>query len=125
LIVEDNSFQRDILEKLLDKLGFQVDISVNGHRAILSYKAHAKKGEFYDIILMDIYMPEMDGFEATKEIRLIEKKNPQFPRSFICGMSSEENKSLISKCIKFDLNLFLPKPISLNSLKDFLFHFYK
>jgi len=113
------------MEKLLEKLGFKVDVAVNGQKAIFMYKSHSLKYEFYDIIFMDIFIPEKNGLEVTKEIRQMEKENPQFLKTFICGMSSDERNAVIPKCLFFDLNTFIQKPISFHRLKEFLYEFFQ
>ncbi|MFV5686953.1 response regulator [Flavobacterium sp. GB2R13] len=62
LIVEDNFINQKVLYKLLNKLNIPSDIAINGKEAVSFYNEND-----YDIIFMDLHMPEMDGFEATKK----------------------------------------------------------
>jgi CheY-like chemotaxis protein len=66
MLVEDNSINQKLAVRLLKKFGYEVDVAANGREAlsILDHHSHS-----YEAILMDCQMPEMDGFEATREIR--------------------------------------------------------
>ncbi len=71
LLVEDNHINRIVESKTLEKLGFRVDIAHNGKEAVEKLRARR-----YDIVFMDIQMPVMDGFEATKAIRAFDRTTP-------------------------------------------------
>lgn len=68
LVVDDNAINRKFASKVLEKLGYCCETAVDGHQAVLRLKNHE-----YSAVLMDCMMPEMDGYEATAEIRKIEK----------------------------------------------------
>ena len=63
LLVEDNVINQKVIKLLFNKLGYQIDITENGKQAV-----EAVLNNHYDLVFMDIHMPEMDGFEATKQI---------------------------------------------------------
>ena len=69
LLVEDNEFNRDIAQDFLQDAEMTVDIAENGLEAVTRVREHSP--DFYDCILMDVQMPVMDGYEATKAIRKI------------------------------------------------------
>jgi two-component system chemotaxis response regulator CheY len=71
LIVEDDFTSRLLLQTFLAKYG-ECHVAVNGKEAITAFRAARESGQFYDLICMDIMMPEMDGQTAIKEIRAIE-----------------------------------------------------
>ena len=73
LVVEDDFTSRKILQKILGPYG-EVDIAVNGLEAIQAFNQSLDGNNLYDLICMDIMMPEMDGQTALKKIRAIEKE---------------------------------------------------
>ena len=75
LAAEDVAANQLLITKLLSKLGCQADLARNGAEAVALYQSHT-----YDLILMDCHMPQMDGFEATREIRRLEQSSHRTPR---------------------------------------------
>ena len=73
LIVEDDFTSRLLLQRLLNRYG-ECHIAVNGREAVSAFRTALEEGGSYDLICMDIMMPEMDGQEALKEIRSIEEE---------------------------------------------------
>ena len=72
LIVEDDFSSRLLLQSLLNRYG-ECHIAVNGREAVAAFRAAKERGEEYDLICMDIMMPEMDGQSAVREIRALEE----------------------------------------------------
>lgn len=115
LIVDDNNVNIIVLKKLLQSMGVKADIAENGKIAL--QKVEEKN---YQLIFMDIHMPEMDGFEATKLIRNHNKE------VVIFGLSANVTTEAINKAIFSGMNNYLPKPFEKELLyKMLLFHFNK
>ncbi|KAM0232661.1 hypothetical protein ACHAP5_010668 [Fusarium lateritium] len=116
LLVEDNVINMKILQTYMKKLGLGYDTASNGLRALESYKA--QEG-CYKCILMDISMPVMDGFEATRLIRGFEKDS-DLPRSQILAISGLASKDAQEDAFANGLDLFLSKPVQLKELSRIL-----
>lgn len=106
LLCEDNEVNMKVAQTILKRFGFNLDFAENGQEAVNKF-IHVK----YDMILMDCMMPVMDGFEATREIRKIEKeRNVEKPILIVAltANASEEDKD---KCLENGMNDFISKPI--------------
>lgn len=115
LLVEDSSINQTILSDMLKGLGHQVELAGDGSEAIL---ACASKS--YDLVLMDIQMPEIDGLEATKAIRVAEdsqSKGTTRRRQKICALTAHATSSDRVLCTEAGMDMFLVKPIALESLQ--------
>lgn len=111
LIVEDNLINQKVLSKLLEKINIPSEIACSGQEAIDMFEK-----EDYDIIFMDINMPDMDGYETTEHIQA-SKKYSQNPVPIIAVTASafEEDRS---KAIERGMDDFITKPIVLRKLKE-------
>lgn len=109
LIAEDNSVNQLITSTMIDNLGFEVDVVKNGIEAL-----RAIEKEFYDIVLMDCYMPEVDGYEATRRIR--QSKKSKNPKVRIIAMTANAMVGDAEKCLSVGMDDHLAKPISLEDL---------
>ncbi|KAF9774069.1 hypothetical protein IL306_008005 [Fusarium sp. DS 682] len=116
LLVEDNSINMKILQTYMKKLGVEYDSASDGLRAVECYKA--QEG-CYKCILMDISMPVMDGFEATRQIRSFEKAS-DLPRRHIVAISGLASKDAQEDAFAHGLDLFLSKPVQLKELSRIL-----
>jgi len=114
LVVEDNLLNSQVVTSFLKRLGHTSDIAENGKVAL--DKLAAKD---YDIVLMDIEMPEMDGIEATKEIRNgnYNVKNPNIP---IVALTAHALRDYEEKSFEVGMNSYLTKPIDIDKLTDVL-----
>ncbi|HRQ59923.1 MAG TPA: ATP-binding protein [Alphaproteobacteria bacterium] len=112
LMVEDYEGNITVIGCILDDLGYAYDIAHNGQEAL---DLLAKNP--YDIILMDVQMPVMDGLTATSEIRKIEKEL-SLPRTPIIGMTAHALVGDKDKCIEAGMDAYLPKPIVEVELKQ-------
>ena len=117
LVVEDNLLNSQVVTSFLKRLGHTSDIAENGKVAL--GKLAAKD---YDIVLMDIEMPEMDGIEATKEIRNgnYKVKNPNIP---IVALTAHALRDYEEKSFEVGMNSYLTKPIDIEKLTDVLLSF--
>ncbi|GEL11676.1 Signal transduction histidine kinase [Flavobacterium glycines] len=111
LIVEDNIINQKVLKKLLDKLNIPSTIANNGLEAVNLFEKND-----YDIIFMDLHMPEMDGFEATKKIHSLKKyKLKNIPIIAVTASAFEEDKN---KAIASGMDDFISKPIVMKNLEE-------
>lgn len=117
LLVEDNELNQKLLTKMLAKNGFNADIASNGEEAV-----HAYNNSNYDIILMDCQMPVLDGYEATKEIRNIEKsKGIMEGNDFhvpIIAITAHAMEGEAEKCINAGMDDYLSKPVNYEALLE-------
>lgn len=117
LIVEDYDGNVVVLTYLLDEIGLEYDLVRNGADAV-----EAWKGKHYDLILMDIQMPVMDGLTATKEIRKYEQEN-NFETTPIIGMTAHALVGDKEKCIAAGMSDYLSKPINETELREKILYF--
>ncbi len=111
LVAEDNLINQKIVKRLLEKSGCHVDLVSTGVEAVQLW------GErFYDAILMDCQMPEMDGFEATQEIRRREQTNGANRHVPIIALTANAMSGDREKCFKAGMDDFIPKPIPLDAI---------
>ncbi|MCP5107863.1 MAG: response regulator [bacterium] len=112
LLAEDNPLNRKLARFILTKAGHRLDIVENGKEVVERYKAYPA---WYDLIFMDVQMPEMDGREATRQIREIERaasnRQPEPGRIPIVAMTAESMKGDYEKCIASGMDDYIAKPI--------------
>ena len=116
LLVEDNEINREIACAYLDNTGVTVDVAENGVEAVEKYLT-AQGG--YDLVLMDVHMPVMDGYTATRRIRA-EERNRGWRRSAIVAMTANAFKEDIARCLEAGMDAHLAKPMSLDSMGQIL-----
>ncbi len=107
LLIEDNEMNRDMLTRRLEKRGFVVIVAVDGAAGIAQAKA-----EKPDLILMDMSLPVMDGWEATKRIR----EDPEIASMPIIALTAHAMASDREKCLAAGCNDFDTKPVELPRL---------
>lgn len=109
LIAEDNPINQKLALKLLENFGYNVSVANNGQEAVT-----ACENQKFDLILMDLQMPVMGGFEAVEQIRNIEKaKNLRTPIVALTAHSFEEHRK---RCLEAGMDGFVVKPIKKNEL---------
>ena len=112
LLVEDNELNREIAVELLKQYGFRIDTAENGAEAVEKVR-HAAPGD-YDLVLMDVQMPVMNGYEATKQIRALD--DPALAGITILAMTANAFDEDRKKALKCGMDGFLSKPIVLEEL---------
>ena len=112
LLVEDNELNREIAEEILKQYGFLVDIAENGAVAVEKVKNSAPGT--YDLVLMDIQMPVMNGYEATEQIRALE--DPALAKIRILAMTANAFDEDRKQALKCGMDGFLSKPIVMEEL---------
>ena len=108
LLVEDNEFNSQVARELLQQAGMKVDCAVNGKEAVVL----ARQNELYDLVLMDIQMPLVDGFDATRTLRSFE----EFIDLPIVAMTAHAMQGERERCERAGMNDYLTKPIEPMSL---------
>tara|TARA_R110000772_G_scaffold47019_3_gene107596 strand:+ start:10827 stop:13523 length:2697 start_codon:yes stop_codon:yes gene_type:complete len=115
LLAEDNLANQLVAKTMLSRAGYQIDIANNGLEAIA---ALAKTQ--YDLILMDVRMPKLDGISATQEIR---KSDASWSTIPIIAMTANAFDTDIERCLASGMNAFLPKPVNRRELLDMVAKF--
>ncbi len=110
LVAEDNAINQKVALRILDRLGYRADIAGNGIEAL-----EALQRQLYDVLFMDIQMPEMDGYEATRTIRNSQAAYSQIP---IIAMTANAMKGDDEKCFEAGMDDYIAKPIDPSLLQD-------
>ncbi|ETR72844.1 MAG: two-component system, unclassified family, sensor histidine kinase and response regulator [Candidatus Magnetoglobus multicellularis str. Araruama] len=111
LLVEDNFFNQRVVLEILEHENFSVDVANNGVEAIDTITNNS-----YQLVLMDIQMPDMDGYEATRRIR----KMPDYARLPIIAMTAHAMKGDRELCMDAGMNDYITKPINRNQLFEMI-----
>lgn len=117
LLAEDNTINQEVVLGMLQMLGLTADTVANGQEAVLAYQQQA-----YDIVLMDIQMPVMDGMEATRQIRTLSNINSSNARldTKIIALTANAMQGDKEKYLEAGMDDYLSKPISVKALADML-----
>ncbi|MCL2138413.1 MAG: response regulator, partial [Treponema sp.] len=115
LIAEDIEINREIMSAILDETGVLIDYAENGKMAVSMFCKNPNK---YDLILMDINMPEMNGFEATRQIRSLNLEKAK--NITIIAMTANVFREDIEKCLASGMNDHTGKPIDMDALFEIL-----
>jgi signal transduction histidine kinase/CheY-like chemotaxis protein len=106
LLAEDNTVNQKLALRLLEQMGYRADVASNGLEVIESLER-----QFYDVVLMDVQMPEMDGLEATRQIREMNLTQPR-----IIAMTANAMQGDREICLAAGMDDYLAKPIRENEL---------
>ena len=109
LMAEDNTINQKVTQRVLEKLGLQSDIAANGLEAV-----KALENRPYDLILMDVQMPEMDGLTATETIR----RMGDITQPIIIAMTANALKGDRERCLEAGMNDYVSKPVKIKDLQD-------
>jgi len=115
--VEDDFASRLLLQTFLSRYG-ECHVAVNGKEAVEAFRSALKRGETYDLICMDIMMPEMDGREAVRQVRALEEEHGIFSTSgakIIMTTAVDDIREVI-RCFRELCDAYLVKPIDLTKL---------
>ena len=114
LLVEDDDVNQKYVLRVLQRHGFNADLAVDGHRAV-----DAVMKDNYDLVLMDVQMPRMDGLEATAQIRSREGSKRHTP---IVGLTANALAGDRERCLAAGMDDYLSKPVSIEQLKKAISH---
>lgn len=115
LLVEDNDLNQRLMKISLTRYHYQVTIAGNGLEGVQMFKKQK-----FDLILMDIMMPIMDGFEATKEIRMIESQNMSLTHTPIIAFTANTINNDRDKCIMGGMDDIIEKPFDIQRFREVL-----
>ncbi|MCL2710258.1 MAG: ATP-binding protein, partial [Planctomycetaceae bacterium] len=107
LVAEDNRINQIVIVDVLHNAGLEVEVVANGREAI-----DAVQNEPFDIVLMDCQMPQMDGFEATAEIRNWERSQSETRRLPIIALTANATKGDEEKCLRAGMDAYCSKPVN-------------
>jgi CheY-like chemotaxis protein len=103
LVVDDNSMNRIMLSRYITKLGYQASLAENGRQAL-----EKLQGEPFDLVLLDVEMPEMDGYQVLEQL----KADPRLRDIPVIMISAVEELESVVKCIELGAQDYLPKPFN-------------
>ncbi len=113
LMAEDNLINQKVAVKLLNKMGYKPDVVANGLEVL-----EALERQQYDVILMDLQMPEMDGLQSTEEI--VKRWHEKSKRPRIIALTANAMKEDRDRTIKAGMDDYVSKPINLNAITEAL-----
>lgn len=108
LLVEDNAVNRMVASRMLARLGLNPDVCTDGHEAV-----ERASRQNYDLILMDVQMPKMDGLEATHRIRALQRTAAP---ARIVALTASTMEEMRQACQTAGMDAFLSKPFTLEEL---------
>lgn len=111
-IIDDDQCSVFIMGEYMRKMGFEYETACDGKEALQILKNNFN----FDLILMDIFMPFMCGFEISSQIKLMAKENNK--KTPIIGLSGDDSPNLIKKCKNCGIDYFIGKPVSFNKIKQ-------
>lgn len=106
LLAEDNVVNQKVALRMLGRLGYRADIAADGLEVLKALQSH-----HYDVVLMDVQMPEMDGLEATRSIRRMPGRQP-----YIIAMTAHAMKGDREECLGAGMNDYVSKPVRIEEL---------
>ena len=115
LVAEDDLINQKLIQRMIESLGHQVHLVENGFVAVETFK----ENDEFDLVLMDMQMPVMDGIDAAKEIRLFEKQNQkeEVPILALTANALEQHKEM---CFNAGMSGYYTKPVTMQSIEEML-----
>ena len=120
LLAEDNELNWEIAHDLLEELGLELDWAENGQIAVERFQGSAPG--YYDAVLMDIRMPVMNGYEATRAIRALDRADAGLP---IIAMTADAFAEDVKRCLDAGMNAHIAKPIDVREVARLLEKFLR
>jgi len=117
LAVDDSEVNLEVLVGQFEILGLPLDIAINGIEALTLWRERA-----HALVLTDIHMPDMDGFELTRQIRAEESMMPSRPRTPIVALTANALKGESDRCLAAGMDDYLTKPLTLDRLRQAVAH---
>jgi signal transduction histidine kinase/DNA-binding response OmpR family regulator len=108
LVAEDNPVNQRVAMRMLEKLGYRADLACNGLQVM-----DALRRKTYDVVLMDVHMPEMDGLEASRQIRKLGGEN----RPLIIAMTASAMQGDREECLAAGMDDYISKPVHITALR--------
>ena len=115
LLVEDNDLNQRLMKISLSRYHYNVTVAVNGLEGVQMFK-----NQKFDLILMDIMMPVMDGFEATNEIRILESQDKSLGHTPIIAFTANTINNDREKCVNGGMDDIIEKPFDINKFREIL-----
>ena len=113
LLAEDNAVNQKVALRMLERLGYRADVAANGVEAVAAVRQQASAGGAYDVVLMDVQMPEMDGLEATRVIR----SSASLAQPQIVALTANAMEGDRERCLAAGCDDYVAKPIALGTLR--------
>ncbi len=110
LVAEDNPVNQRVAVRMLEKLGCRVDVATTGREAVDKWETAA-----YDVVFMDLHMPEMDGFEATSKIR---EREGDGRHSHIVALTANAMRGDREQCLAAGMDDYIAKPVKVDTLRQ-------
>ena len=117
LLADDNEVNQKVARRMLQIMGYHVTSVFDGQAAVTAWRSAA-----FDLILMDCQMPVLDGYEATREIRMLEVGSERIP---IIALTADAIKGTEEACLAAGMDAYLTKPIDRNALSSVLRKFLR
>lgn len=114
LLVEDNEVNRKVAVRMLERMGYEVDVASDGSEAVEKTSQHD-----YTVVLMDVHMPGMDGLEATRLIRQREQSTGK--HQLIIAMTASATRDDVKQCLLAGMDDYLSKPVKQEVLQQMLY----
>ncbi len=115
LLTDDNLINQKVALRLLRQMGYVADVAGTGREALAAIERQR-----YDVVFMDVQMPEMDGIEAARRIRLLESANPTRQPVTIVAMTANAMLGDREKCLKAGMDDYLPKPVRPEAMQEMI-----
>ncbi len=112
LLAEDNAVNQQLTQHLLHHLGYHVDIVADGQEVLSALACQS-----YDVVLMDVQMPTLDGLETTRRIRV---RMPQQKQPMVVALTASSRQSDREACFRAGMDLYMEKPLEVDTLREIM-----